>query len=79
MWSFEKKRSRELTSWLGLQDTLNELARASGVRWYGHALRRDNDKVLRRGLDFEMVGKKVWATEYGLGKGKWKNILIEMD
>ena len=31
----EKKSSQELMSLLGLNDTLGELARASGVRWYG--------------------------------------------
>ena len=39
-----EKRSQELMSLLGLKDTLDGLARASGVRWYGH--------VLRRALDF---------------------------
>ena len=41
----EKRRSKELMSFLGLKDTLNGLARAGGVRWYEH--------VLRRALDFE--------------------------
>ena len=40
-------------SLLGLKDALDGLARASGVRWYGHVLRRNNDDVLRRTLDFE--------------------------
>ena len=43
---------------LGLKDTLDELARASGVRCYGHVLRRVNDDVLRRPLDFEVTGKR---------------------
>ena len=48
----------------GLKDTLDEPARVSGERWYGHVLRRDSNEVLRRALDFEMVGKKrVWATD----------------
>ena len=34
------------------------LARASGVRWHGHVLRRDNGDVLRRPLDFEVAGKR---------------------
>ena len=42
----------------GTKDTLDELARASGVRWYGHVLRRDNGDVLRRALDFEVAGKR---------------------
>ena len=55
-----EKRSQELTSLLGLKDTLDGLARASGVRWYGHVFKRDNCDVLRRALDFEVAG----ATEY---------------
>ena len=31
------------------------LARASGVRWYRHVLRRDNGDVLRRALNFEVA------------------------
>ena len=54
----EKRRSQELVSLLGLMDTLDRPARASGVRWYGHALRGDNGDVLRRALDFELAGKK---------------------
>ena len=42
-------------SLLGLTDTLDGLTRASGVRWYGHVLRRDNGDVLRRALDFEVA------------------------
>ena len=46
----EKRRNQELMSVLGIKDTLDGLARASGVRWYGH--------VLRRALDFEVAGKR---------------------
>ena len=31
----EKRRSQELITLQGLKDTLDGLARASGVRWYG--------------------------------------------
>ena len=46
-------------SLLVLKNTLDGLARANGVRWYGHVLRRDNIDVLRRMLDFEVAGRKV--------------------
>ena len=48
----EKRKSQELMSLLGLKDTFDGLARESGVRWYRHVLRMDNDDVLRRALDF---------------------------
>ena len=53
-----EKRSQELLSLLGLKDTLDGLARASEVQWYGQVLRRGNDDVLRRALDFEVVGRR---------------------
>ena len=54
----EKRRSQELMSLLGLKDTLDGLARASGVRWYGRVLREDNGDVLRRALNFEEAGRR---------------------
>ena len=45
-----EKRSQKLMSLLGLKDTLDGLAGATGVRWYG--------RVLRRALDFEVVGRR---------------------
>ena len=68
-----EKRSQELMSFLGLKDTFDGLARAGGVRWYGHVLRRDNGDVLRRALDFEVAG--------GRGRGRpnmtWKRQVEE--
>ena len=55
----EKRRSQEGTSLLGLKDTLDELARVSGVRWYEHVLRRNNSNVLRRALDFKVAERRV--------------------
>ena len=56
-------------SLLGLKDTFDGLARASGVRLYGHVLRRDNDKVLGRAVGFLIGGKKrAWTTEYDVKK-----------
>jgi len=36
---------------------VDKLAKANGVWWYGHVLRRDDDDVLRRALDFKMNGR----------------------
>ena len=43
----KKRRSQELMSLLGSKDTLDGPARASGVQWYGHVLKRDNGAVLK--------------------------------
>ena len=51
-----EKRSLELMNLLGLKETLDGLATASGVRWY--VLRKGNGDVLRRALDFEAAGRR---------------------
>ena len=51
----ERKNCEELMDFLGLVETLDRQARTSDVRWYGHTLRRDNDDVFRRALDFEVI------------------------
>ena len=43
-------------SLLGSKHTLNRPAKASGARWCGG--------VLKKVLDFEVAGRRVWATEY---------------
>ena len=43
---------------LGLKETIEQLATANGVRWYGHVLRRDDDSVLRVALNLEVSGKR---------------------
>ena len=63
----EKKRSLELMSLLGLKDTLDGPARASGVRWYGH--------VLRRMLNFGVAGRRG----HGRPNMTWKSISIRLD
>ena len=43
---------------LGLKDTAAQMAKANGVRWYGHVLRRDDGHVSRKALEFEEKGKR---------------------
>ena len=43
---------------LGLNETIDQLAMASNVHWYGHVLRREDGHVLRRALDFEVEGQR---------------------
>ena len=43
---------------LGLKETIDRLATASGIKWYGHVLRRDNDIVLMVALDLEVNGRR---------------------
>ena len=58
---------------LGLKETIDQLATASGVRWYGHVLRRDDDSVLRVALDLDVSGKR----KRGGPKETWKKQVEE--
>ena len=65
-----KKRTEDLMEMLGLKETVVQMAKANGVRWYGHVLRRDDGHVLRKALEFEVKGKrkrgrpnKTWKTQ----------------
>ena len=49
----DRKRYTDLIFMLGLKETLDQLAVANSVRWYGHVLRREDGHVLRRALYFE--------------------------
>ena len=53
-----QKKSMDLMFFLGLSVTIDQLAMASSVRWYGHVLRREDGHVLRRALDFEVEGQR---------------------
>ena len=41
----DRKTTEEQMDMLGLRETIDRLATANGVRWYGHVLRRDDDNV----------------------------------
>ena len=47
----DRKTTEEQMDMLGLKETIDRLATANGVRWYGHVLRRDDDSVLRVALN----------------------------
>ena len=50
------------------KETVVQMAKADGVKWYGHVLRRDGGHVLRKALEFEVKGKR----KRGRPKKTWK-------
>ena len=52
------KTTKEQMNVLGLKETIDRLATANGVRWYGHVLRMDDDSVLMTFLDLEVSGNR---------------------
>ena len=49
-------------------ETVVQMAKANGVNWYRHVLRRDDRHVLRKALEFEVKGKR----KRGRSKKTWK-------
>ena len=43
----DKKKMEDLMEMLGLKETLDRMAKANGVRWYGRVIRRDDDNILK--------------------------------
>ena len=43
---------------MGLKETIDQLAMANSVFWYGHVLRSEDGHVLRGALDFEVDGQR---------------------
>ena len=54
----DRKTTEEQMDMLGLRETIDRLATANGVGWYGYVLRRDDNSVLRVALDLKVSGKR---------------------
>ena len=52
------------------------MAKANGVRWYGHVLRRDDGHVLRKALEFEVKGKRTTKEDVEDASGEGKQKLV---
>ena len=69
----DRKTTEEQMDMLGLKKTIDRLATANGLRWYGHVLRRDGNSVLRVYLDLEVSGKR----KQGRLRKTWKKQVEE--
>ena len=60
----DRKTSTDLMFMLYLSETIDQLAMANSVCWYGHELRREDGHVLIRALYFEAEGeRKKWRLQ----------------
>ena len=71
----DRKTSEEQMDMLGLKETIDWLATANGVRWYGQVLRRNDDSVLRVALDLKVSGNR----KRGRLKKTWKKQVEEVE
>jgi len=67
--AMEKRRTEDLTEMLGLKETAVQMAKANGVRWYGHVLRRGDGHLLRKALEQEEARTTKEDVEDASGKG----------
>ena len=44
----DRKNTEDLIKMLGLKETLDKMALANGVRWYGHVVRKDEESILKK-------------------------------
>ena len=52
----DKKMTKDLMQMSDLNETIDQLAKANSVCWYGHALRKDENNFLSRPLDLKVKG-----------------------
>ena len=57
MESVNRKNMEELMEMLGLKEKLDRMAKANGVRWYGHVTRRDDDNILKKAMMLKVNSK----------------------
>ena len=69
----DRKNNEESMEMLGLKEASDKKAKANGVRWYAHVVRRDSDDVLKRVLMLEISGQR----KRGRPKQTWKKQVEE--
>ena len=64
----DRRNSDELMDMLGMKESLDRMAKASSIRWYGHVLRKEDENVIVKALKFEVSG----SSGRGRPKQTWK-------
>ena len=54
----DRKKMEDLMEMLGLKKTLDRMAKANVVRWYGHVIRREDDNILKKAMMMEVNGQR---------------------
>ena len=69
----DRKSCVDLMFVLALNETIDQLAMANSICWYGYVLRREDGHVLRRSFDFEAEGQR----KKGGSKRTWEKQVEE--
>ena len=54
----DQRNSEELMDMLGIKESLDRMAKASSMRWYGHVLRKEDENVIVKASKFEVSGSR---------------------
>ena len=78
----DRRYSEKLMDMLGIKESLDRMAKASGMQWYGHVLRKEDENVIVKALKFEVSGsrgrpKQTWKKQ--VENGMKKNGLVKED
>ena len=69
----DRKKMEDLMEMLGLKETLDRIAKANGVRWYGHVISRNDGYILQKAMMMEVNGKR----KQGRPKLTWRRQVEE--
>ena len=70
----DRKNMKELMEMLCLKKTLDRMAKANGVRWNGHVIRRDDDNILKA-MMMEVNGKRKRGRPKMTWRRQWEESL----
>ena len=64
----DRRNSEQLMDMLGVEESLDRMAKANSMRWYGHVLRKEDEIVMVKALKFEVRGfrgrpKQTWKKQ----------------
>ena len=54
----DRRNSKELMDMLGIKESLDRMAKASSIRWYGNVLRKEDENVIVKALKFEVSSSR---------------------
>ena len=55
----QRKNTGDMMDMLGLNQTIDKMAKASGVRWLGRVLRKENGDVVKNALEFKVERQRT--------------------
>ena len=68
----DRKKNDDLMEMLGLEESVERLVKAFGVRWYGHVLRRDELHPLRFDWISRWMDEGDEAYQRKCGRIRWR-------